>query len=122
MKQRSYLLLQKKIEELIKDLENFIGQSDTLPVLIKTALIHAPFETIHPYLDGNRRIGRLLITYYLHWTKSLFRIQSAREIITLKDNSIKNLMEHKVGGTNAIKLLDVLFDNPTDSTEKLQTR
>jgi Fic family protein len=156
----------EKIEELMKDLENFIGQSDTLPVLIKTALIHAQFETIHPYLDGNGRMGRLLITYYLYWTKSLSRpllylsfylkkyrpeyaenlnkirfndewevwlkfflkgvievsenaIQSAREIIALKDNSIKKLIERKVGGTNAIKLLDVLFDNPTVSIREV---
>lgn len=63
----------EKIEELMQDLEKFIKQKDTLPVLIKTALIHSQFETIHPYLDGNGRMGRLLITYYLYWTKSLRR-------------------------------------------------
>jgi Fic family protein len=155
-----------KIEQLMGELEKFIKGKDKLPVLIKIALIHAQFETIHPYLDGNGRMGRLLITYYLYWTKSLSRpllylsfylkkykpeytehlnrvrfhddweawlkfflkgvievsenaIQSAREIIALKDSSIKKLIENKVGGMNAIRLLDLLFDNPTVSIREV---
>lgn len=156
----------EKIGQLMSELETFIRQKDKLPVLIKIALIHAQFETIHPYLDGNGRMGRLLITYYLYWTKSLSKpllylsfylkkykpeyaehlnkirfhddweswlkfflrgvievsenaIQSAREIIALKENSIKKLIEYKVGGTNAIRLLDLLFDNPTVSIREV---
>lgn len=49
----------------IYDLENFINNEDTVPVVIKSSLIHAQFETIHPFLDGNGRTGRMLITFYL---------------------------------------------------------
>lgn len=46
-------------------LEKFIHDRESLPVLIQCGLIHAQFETIHPFLDGNGRVGRLLITFLL---------------------------------------------------------
>ncbi|MDX8430632.1 MAG: Fic family protein [Candidatus Algichlamydia australiensis] len=52
-------------------LELFLHEDVDLPLLVNCALIHYQFETIHPFLDGNGRLGRLLITFYLYWKGAL---------------------------------------------------
>jgi Fic family protein len=54
-----------EVANALGDLETFIHSGSGLPLLIEIGLAHAQFETIHPFLDGNGRVGRLLITFLL---------------------------------------------------------
>lgn len=62
-----------ELSALLGNLERFLHDSSPLPILIKTGVIHSQFENIHPFLDGNGRIGRLLTTFYLCQQKVLQR-------------------------------------------------
>jgi Fic family protein len=53
------------VPHALGDLERFLHTPDDLPLLIKVGMAHTQFETIHPFLDGNGRVGRLLITFLL---------------------------------------------------------
>ncbi len=60
--------LPEQVPEALSDLERWLHAPDPLPRLIRAGLAHVQFETIHPFLDGNGRIGRLLIALLLqHW-------------------------------------------------------
>ncbi len=54
-----------EVPQALADLERFLHKPDPMPELVKIGLAHAQFETIHPFLDGNGRVGRLLITFLL---------------------------------------------------------
>jgi Fic family protein len=55
----------------LHELEKFLHTDSDLPLLVRVGLAHAFFETVHPFLDGNGRVGRLLITFYLVHEKVL---------------------------------------------------
>ena len=55
----------ERVGPLLGDMEQFIPAATDLPPLVKIALVHVQFETIYPHLDGNGRIGRLLIAALL---------------------------------------------------------
>lgn len=60
------------VEDCMAHLERFLhGEGNPYPALVKAALAHVQFETIHPFLDGNGRIGRLLIAFVLHHDRLL---------------------------------------------------
>jgi Fic family protein len=62
-----------EVPQALSELERFLHSESPLPVLIQVGLAHAQFETIHPFLDGNGRVGRLLITFLLVERKRLAR-------------------------------------------------
>ena len=54
-----------RVPDLLGDLEHYLNSGNSLPPLVRAGLVHAQFESIHPYLDGNGRVGRLLIALCL---------------------------------------------------------
>jgi Fic family protein len=60
-----------EMNDALNDFEKFIHADDEMLTIIKAALLHAQFEIIHPFLDGNGRTGRMLITFYLWQEKIL---------------------------------------------------
>lgn len=84
-------------------LEDFFYADDSIPIVIRSGLIHAQFEIIHPFLDGNGRTGRMLITFYLWKTGYLERpvlylsayLKKNKEIYLNKLEDYHNGLVHK---------------------------
>lgn len=86
--------------EAMSDFEKYMNQEDDQDLLIKIALLHYQFETIHPFLDGNGRIGRLLITLWLI-AKKLLSFETLYMSYYFKRNRIEyydRLMETRLKG------------------------
>ena len=90
----------EKVPELMDNLISYINEpSDILKPLVRIAVIHAQFETIHPFMDGNGRVGRMLIPLYLYYTKQIelpcFFISEALEHDKLRYYNLLNNIRQK---------------------------
>lgn len=155
-----------KMQEAMNNLEEFINNDDDIPPLIKIGLLHAQFETIHPFLDGNGRMGRLLITFWLcqqkiltkpllylsyyfkknrmeyydrlmdvrlkgdweSWMKFFLKgiaevsdeaINSAKQILAMKDEHALKINHQFKNPSNGLKLLEKLFESPLVTINKV---
>ena len=87
----------------MEDFDRFANRNDDLPVLIRLAIMHYQFETIHPFLDGNGRIGRLMIPLYLlsrnilgkpcFYISDYFETHRSEYYAALQDTRVRNDME-----------------------------
>jgi Fic family protein len=156
-----------EMQVALGDLERFLHDRESLPVLIHCGLAHAQFETIHPFLDGNGRVGRLLITFLLcerkilqrpllylsyyfkahraqyydrltavrndgdweGWLKFFLRgvyevsqsaTDTAREISALRERHRELFTAQIASATNALKLLDFMYQHPIFSVKRAQ--
>ena len=160
----------KDMRKALGDLDGFLLSESILPDLVKVGLVHAQFETIHPFLDGNGRMGRLFITFQLtvdrllhrpvlyqsyfftrHKKEYYSRLQAvrmdddfegwlkfflkgvhevsqeatdtSRDIIALHERKRRQVIEtNKRGSSNALKVLDYLFQQPVIAVDTLQKR
>lgn len=111
--------------EGMSDLEKFINNEDGIDPLIRIALIHYQFETIHPFLDGNGRIGRLLINLYLV-EKGLLDYETLYISYYLKRHRVEyydRLMEVRLKGNfeQWVKFfLEALYESAEDAVKTIE--
>ena len=157
------------METAMGQLELYMHDPAPMPPLVKCALLHSQFETIHPFLDGNGRLGRLLITFYLcqqgvlqrpllylsayfkehreeyyarlqavrdsgaweEWVKfflngirhvSVESTDTIREILRMREEHRRMISQHVRGSTQALQLLDVLYQQPVVSVQDVRSR
>ncbi len=160
------------VPKVLTDLEQWIHEDDPLPPLVRAGVAHVQFETVHPFLDGNGRIGRLFIALLLEhwgiltspilylslafkrhraeyyrrllevrnqgdwegWTEFFLRcvcdsaedgVTAAKRLFALLGNDRSTVANHKATTVTAIRLLDLLPENPiitlTRAMELLKT-
>jgi Fic family protein len=133
------------VEDCMAALERFLhGEGNPYPTLVKAALAHVQFETIHPFLDGNGRIGRLLIAFVLHHDRllsqpllylSLYFKQHRSEYYRLLDLArmegdweawldffLEGVEQTAANAVEAAKRLLALFDQDERRTQQSQGR
>ena len=112
--------------EAMTDLEKYINDDDDLDILIRAGLIHYQFETIHPFLDGNGRIGRLLITLFL-MDKKILSTPALYISYFLKKNRIEyydRMNEVRIKGNYEqwIKFfLEAVYESAKDAADTIDT-
>jgi Fic family protein len=100
--------IHQEVPKLMENLLSYITESkDNQKPLVKTAIIHAQFETIHPFMDGNGRVGRILIPLYLYYSKQIelpcFFISEALERDKMKYYTLLNNIRNKSQWSEWIK-------------------
>ncbi len=112
------------MNEAMSDVEKYINVEDDLDMLIRAGLIHYQFETIHPFLDGNGRIGRLLITLFL-MEKKVLTTPALYISYFLKKNRIEyydRMSEVRLKGNYEqwVKFfLEAVYESAKDATETI---
>ena len=123
----------------LDDLERYLHEDNDLPILVRSGLIHYQFETIHPFLDGNGRLGRLLIVFHLvargllpqpllylsaylerHRDEYVERLQAVREQGLYEDWVAFFLRAVSEQATLAIQTAEALLQQIADFRERLR--